>query len=86
MTWPWQDYGSSFSEVVVRRARPEFVRQVIVGGRTVLHDGQFTEVDRASILDEINMQLRGPASSDELDRLALSEAVLPYVADFYRGN
>ena len=85
MTWPWQDPARPFAEVLVRRARPEFVRQVIVGGRSVLTDGRFSEVNRASILDEIAAELtREPGAQDQA-RWNLSEELLPHVARFYRG-
>lgn len=85
ITWPWQDSARSFAEVLVRRARPEHVRRVIIGGRSVMIDGYFMGADRSEILSEIARVIsRAPTTADQA-RSALSDAVLPYVAAFYAG-
>lgn len=84
MTRPWQDSGQAFAEVLIRRARPQFVRSVMIGGSVVLHEGRFAHVDRSAILDEISAQMRQELSSDDFARKRLSDDLLPYVERFYR--
>ncbi|WP_299818723.1 amidohydrolase family protein [uncultured Jannaschia sp.] len=84
LTYPWQDPARPFAEVLVRRARPEFVRQVLIGGRSVLEDGRFVAVDRHRILDEIAASLsHSPQSGQSQGRLAAD--LLPHVERFYEN-
>lgn len=83
MTWPYQDPALPLADVIVHRARPNAVRTVLIGGEAVYHEGQFTHVDRASVLEEISETLSAPPDADTLERRKLAEDVLPHVRAFY---
>ncbi|ASP20036.1 8-oxoguanine deaminase [Antarctobacter heliothermus] len=83
LTYPWQDPARPFAEVLVRRARPEFVLQVLIGGRSVLKDGRFVNVDRDQILDEIAASLGRSPQICEQSRVQLAADLFPHVDKFY---
>ncbi len=74
----------ALEDVILRRARPGAVETVLVGGRTILHEGQFRLVDRDAILDAISVALAREPTAAERDRRRLAAAALPVVQAFYR--
>jgi cytosine/adenosine deaminase-related metal-dependent hydrolase len=85
MTRPWQDPATPLADVIVRRARPEAVSTVLIGGRVVYDGGRFTLVDRETVLHLIAETLRQPPSADEGRRRDLAAVALPVVRRFYDG-
>ena len=83
MTHPWQDPACSFSEVMIRRSRPAFVREVLINGRSVYLEGRFAGVDRATILEEISAALHCDQSKEETSRAKLAKVIEPHVAAYY---
>jgi cytosine/adenosine deaminase-related metal-dependent hydrolase len=85
VTHPYQDPALPLVDVLVRRAGPRAVHDVIIGGRTVYSEGVFRGLDRDRILDEISEHLQGPPSEAETARRRLAAALGDHVARFYRA-
>ena len=82
---PYQDPVLPLVDVLVRRARPQAVHSVLIGGQVVYSEGEFRGLDRDRILDEISEHLRRPRSEEEDARRRLAAALGDHVAAFYRG-
>lgn len=85
VTYPYQDSGLGFVDVLVQRAKAKAVHSVMVGGDWVYREGRFTRVDRDAVLAEIAAMLARPKTPAEQERIALSAAVMPHVRHFYEG-
>lgn len=85
LTFPYQDPRTALTDIIVHRARPGTVSEVLIDGETVYRDGIFTRIDREAILGQIAEALRAPLSDAELARRELAEAVFPHVRRFYEG-
>jgi cytosine/adenosine deaminase-related metal-dependent hydrolase len=83
VTQPWQDPSMALTDVLVRRARPNAVKTVIIGGETVYHQGRFTRLDRDETLAAITTALSRPDTPDEALRRRLSATTKPVVRAFY---
>jgi cytosine/adenosine deaminase-related metal-dependent hydrolase len=79
------DIDVSVIDAIIHRAKTVGVKTVLVSGEPVLRDGRFTRVDKEAALAELAASLAGPASDDEIRRLALSRDVLPHIKKFYDG-
>ena len=82
---PYLDPLTGPLEAVVQRAKTSAVDLVMIGGEIVYRDGRFTRIDRDAVLKEIHASLAKPFADDELERRALSKAVLPHVRKLYAG-
>jgi cytosine/adenosine deaminase-related metal-dependent hydrolase len=82
---PWQDPATPLLDVLLRRAKPEAIRLVMVAGEVLLRDGRFTRLDRAALHAEIAAHFARPLTPDEQARPAFAAAVLPHVRRFYDG-
>lgn len=82
-TYPFQDTDIAPLDALIRRAKTKDVKSVLVAGRTVYEDGQFTHVDRDAILAKIAEALSNPRDAEEQERHWLREQVFPFVEDFY---
>ncbi|QBF32061.1 amidohydrolase family protein [Thalassococcus sp. S3] len=85
VTRPWQDPSMPIVDVLVRRAKPEAVETVLVGGRIVYHDGRFPGVDRAAVHAAITAALSRPDTPSEAAMRRLARDLLPPVRQFYEG-
>ncbi|MCU4178873.1 amidohydrolase family protein [Bosea sp. BH3] len=85
VTFPYQDIGLGFVDVLVQRAKAKAVHSVLIGGEWVYRERRFTKVDRDAVLGEIAAMLARPKTQAEQARIALSEAVMPHVRRFYEG-
>ena len=79
------DIDVSVVDALVHRAKASGVKTVVVGGEPILHEGRFTRVDKAAVLEELAGSLARPANEDEIRRSRLSRDVLPHVRRFYEG-
>ena len=85
VTYPYQDDGLSFVEVLVQRAKAKAVHSVMIGGEFVYRERRFTKIDRDTVLAGLAEALAKPKTLAEQDRMALSQALLPHVRRFYDG-
>ncbi len=85
VTRPYQDPAMPLVDVLVRRAKADAVRTVMIGGQVVYQEGRFTRIDRATILDEISRRLEAPRSASESTRARLAADLIGTVREFYRG-
>lgn len=85
VTWPYQDDALGFVDVLVQRAKARAVHSVMIGGGWVYRERRFVRVDREAVLAGIAEALAKPRSAAELERVALSAAVMPHVRRFYDG-
>lgn len=84
-TYPFQDPGIAPLDALIHRAKSKDIHAVLIEGAVVFRDGQFMQIDRQSILEQIADALSQPRDADELHRLSLREAVFPTVKAFYDG-
>jgi cytosine/adenosine deaminase-related metal-dependent hydrolase len=83
ITWPYQDAATPLVDVIVMRAKAKAVETVMVEGEVIYHEGRFTRLDRAAVLDAIADAFARPLSEAEEARKRLSAAVFPHVKAFY---
>jgi cytosine/adenosine deaminase-related metal-dependent hydrolase len=85
VTRPWQSPDISFVDVLVQRGRASAVRSVMIAGKLVYHEGNFTTLDRETVLSEFARQLAKPLTRDEEERRVFAKEVFPHVRAFYEG-
>lgn len=85
VTRPYQSPDMPLIDVLVRRARTDAVKTVMIGGEVVYRDGRFTRVDRDSVVSEIAERFSRPLTEAEAARRQLARDVFPHVRDFYAG-
>ncbi|MBX9910517.1 MAG: amidohydrolase family protein [Beijerinckiaceae bacterium] len=85
VTYPYQDEALPFIDVLVQRAKSGAVDSVMIGGEWVYRERRFTRVDREAVLAGIAEALARPKTAAELERIQLSQAVMPHVRAFYDG-
>jgi 5-methylthioadenosine/S-adenosylhomocysteine deaminase len=83
VTGPWQDPSLPVLDVILRRARDGAVETVIVGGKTVYHQGQFPRVNRDDIHSQISETLQTPKSENDMLRQQMANAALPIIKKYY---
>jgi len=72
-------------DAVLQRAKSDGVDLVMVAGAVVYEGGRFTRVDRDAALRELHASLQRSLADDEIERRALSKALLPHVRRFSAG-
>src|SRR5438034_8807472 len=82
---PYLDPETPVLDAVVQRAKSDSVDLVMVAGEVVYEGGRFTRVDRDAALRQLHDSLQHALSDDEVERRALSKALLPHVRRFYAG-
>ena len=85
VTYPYQDEALPFIDVLIQRAKAGAVDSVMIGGEWVYRERRFTKVDREAVLAGIAEALARPKTAAELERIALSENVMPHVRAFYHA-
>ena len=83
VTAPWQDPATPLADVIVRRAKAGAVETVMVDGSVIYHEGAFTRIDRAAMLDRIGEALRAPETPEDAERRRLAAALVEPVRRFY---
>lgn len=84
-TYPFQDPDIAPLDTLIHRAKTKDVKAVMIEGRVVYEDGQFTLIDRDAVLAQIAEALSAPRDADEQERHWLRTQVMPVVEDFYDG-
>ena len=84
LTYPWQDPRPGFAEVLVRRARPEAVSQVMVAGRPIYRDGRFAGLDRQDVLERLRQWHLRPKNRHDEQMEELADVALEAVRGYYR--
>ena len=85
LAYPYLDPETPVLDAVLQRAKSDEVDLVIVAGEVVYEGGHFTRVDRNAVLQELHESLQLALADDEIERRALSKALLPHVRHFYAG-
>jgi 5-methylthioadenosine/S-adenosylhomocysteine deaminase len=80
---PYLDERVPLVDALLRRARKEMARAVIIAGRLVYQDGRFLFVDREAVTNEIAAALSRPRSNAERQARTLSDALRPFVRQVY---
>jgi cytosine/adenosine deaminase-related metal-dependent hydrolase len=83
LAWPYLDPETPVLDAVIQRAKSDGVDLVMVAGEVVYEGGRFTRVDREAALRELHQSLEHALADDEIERRALSKALLPHVRRFY---
>ncbi len=85
ISYPYLDAETPLVDALVLRAKSGGVRTVLCDGEVIYDGGRFTRVDRDGALRALHEDLSRALAEDELERRALSKALLPHVRAFYRG-
>jgi 5-methylthioadenosine/S-adenosylhomocysteine deaminase len=85
LAYPYLDPETSVLDAMIQRAKTEAVDLVMVAGEVIYEGGRFTRVDRGAALRELHQSLQHALADDEIERRALSKALLPHVRRFYAG-
>lgn len=85
ISYPYLDEQVPLLDAVLTRAKAEGVRGVICAGELIYADGRFIRVDRDAALQALHEDLQKALTDDEVERRALSKALLPHVRAFYAG-
>ena len=85
LAYPYLDPETPVLDAVLQRAKTDGVDLVMVAGEVVYEGGRFTRVDRVAALRELHDSLQHALDDDEVERRALSKALLPHVRRFYAG-
>lgn len=85
VTRPWQDPTMPLVDVLLRRAKAGAVETVIIGGKTVYHEGRFAKIDHDAVLEDIGRALTRPDTDAETALRRLASDLIEPVRDFYRG-
>lgn len=83
IAYPYLDPETPVLDAVLQRAKGTGVRTVVCDGEVIYADGKFTKVDREAALLALHQDLSKALADDEVERRALSKALLPHVRAFY---
>ena len=83
IAYPYLDAATPLLDAVIQRAKAEGVKLTMCGGEVIYRDGTFTRVDRDAALQALHEELNGALTEEEVERRALSKALLPHVRAFY---
>jgi len=83
VAYPYLDPETKVLDAVMQRAKGTGVRTVVCDGEVIYADGKFTKVDRDAALTALHDDLQKALADDEVERRALSKALLPHVRAFY---
>jgi cytosine/adenosine deaminase-related metal-dependent hydrolase len=83
LAYPYLDPETPVLDAVIQRSKTDGVDLVMVAGEVVYEGGRFTRVDRDAALRELHDSLQHALADDELERRALSKALMPHVRRFY---
>ena len=83
--YPYLDDATPVLDAIVHRGKASGVETVLVAGEPVLHQGQFTRVNKAEVLEELATALQRPLQPDEEQRRQLSSRIFAHVQQFYEG-
>ena len=82
---PYIDAETSLADAVTQRGKRGGVRTVLCDGEVIYDEGRITKVDQGAALVALHDELQRALSHDEMERRALSRALLPHVRAFYQG-
>jgi cytosine/adenosine deaminase-related metal-dependent hydrolase len=85
IAYPYLDPETPILDAVVQRGKADAVDLVMVAGDVIYEGGRFTRVDRDAALRDLHASLQRALADDEVERRALSKALLPHVQRFYAG-
>jgi 5-methylthioadenosine/S-adenosylhomocysteine deaminase len=84
---PYLAESVPFVDALLRRAKPQAVRSVMVAGHVIYEDGRFLGVSRSEVMAEIRAALVArPRPSQEARLAALRCALLPHLRQRYAGE
>ena len=83
--YPYLDDAIPVLDAVLHRGKAAGVDTVLVAGETVLHQGQFTRINKAGVLKELATALQRPLQPEEVQRRQLSAQIFDHVQQFYDG-
>ncbi|GJD49538.1 8-oxoguanine deaminase [Methylobacterium crusticola] len=83
IAYPYLDDETPLLDAVIQRAKTGGVTTVMCAGEVIYRDGRFTRVDRDAALKALHDDLSKALADDEVERRALSKALLPHARRFY---
>jgi cytosine/adenosine deaminase-related metal-dependent hydrolase len=83
IAYPYLDAATPLLDAVIQRAKAEGVKLTMCAGEVIYCDGKFTKIDRDAALAALHEELSRALTEEEVERRALSKALLPHVRAFY---
>jgi cytosine/adenosine deaminase-related metal-dependent hydrolase len=83
IAYPYLDAATPLIDAVIQRAKAAGVKLTMCAGEAIYRDGTFTKVDRDAALQALHDELNRALTDEEVERRALSKALLPHVRAFY---
>ena len=83
--YPYLDDAIPVLDAVLHRGKPSGVDTVMIAGELVLHQGEFTRINKTEVLEELATALKRPLQTEEVQRRQLSSQAFDHVQQFYDG-
>jgi cytosine/adenosine deaminase-related metal-dependent hydrolase len=81
---PYLDSDTPILSAILHRAKTHAVDAVVINGRVVYENGRFTNLDRDTILAQLEENMSRPATEFETELRRTAEAIQPHLDAFYR--
>ena len=81
---PYLDSRIDVVDALLYRGKARQVDTVLIDGEVVLRDGQFTNVDKQDVLQELKDWFSRPVEASTLEAQQMAQRLIPYVERFYR--
>lgn len=83
---PYLDSAIDPVDAVIRRAKPLHVQTVVVGGKLIYLNGEFTGVDRTDVLGRIARDMSRQRTTAERGRGEVAHRLGPYLRNLYKDR
>ncbi len=84
LRFPYLDREMPILDAIVHRGRTAQVKSVMVGGRLVLHQGQYARINKQAALTAFSESLKARPTPDDLALRQCFQQAVPYVREYFR--
>ncbi|MBD3306002.1 amidohydrolase family protein [candidate division KSB3 bacterium] len=82
---PWMSPNLNIAEIFIHRAKGQHVNTAIVGGKVIMEDRQFSQVDVEALYDEVRNQAAKGISPEQQHVAEMLQKLRPYYHAWYQG-
>ncbi|MBW2312341.1 MAG: hypothetical protein JRF35_14955 [Deltaproteobacteria bacterium] len=82
---PWMSPDINIAEVFIHRAKGAHVNTVIVGGKVVMEDRKFLNVDIDQLYEEVRKEAAKGISPQQREYAETLQRIKPYSQEWYKG-
>jgi cytosine/adenosine deaminase-related metal-dependent hydrolase len=82
---PWMSPNLNIAEIFIHRAKGQHVNTAIVGGKVIMEDRQFSQVDVEALYDEVRKQAAKGISPEQRHFAEMLQKLRPYYHAWYQG-